>query len=106
MTSYICIDTEGSGLFDFKKPADAVGQPRMAAMGLILVNAELEIESEHAHLIKPEGWVFDDTSDAAKINGLTHALLEAEGVDVRIPLRLYGDAIDQRGIKSAFDDER
>ena len=103
MTSYICIDTEGSGLFDFKKPADAPGQPRMAALGLILVNAELEIEAEHGFLIKPEGWVFDDASDAAKINGLTHALLEAEGVDVRIPLRLYGDAIDQRRVVVGFN---
>lgn len=100
---YAIVDTEGSGLFDYKKPADAPGQPRMAAIGLILCNEVLEIEEEHGFLIKPEGWVFDDECDAAKINGLTHARLMAEGVDVREPLRLYGAAIDQRRIVGGFN---
>ncbi len=101
--NYICVDTEGNGLFDYKKPADAPGQPRMAAVGLILCNEALEIEEEHGFLIKPEGWTFDDESEAAKVNGLTHARLMAEGVDVREPLRLYGAAIDQRRIVVGFN---
>lgn len=103
MTEYIIADTEGSGLFDYKKPADAPGQPRMAAAGLIMCNEALEIESEHAFLIRPDGWTFDDECEAAKVNGLTHARLMAEGVDVRVPLRLYGDAIDQRRIVVGFN---
>lgn len=101
--NYIIVDTEGNGLFDHNKPADAVGQPRMAAIGLILCDEALEIEAEHTFLIRPEGWTFDDTSDAAKVNGLTHERLMAEGVDVREPLRLYGDAIDQRRIVVGFN---
>lgn len=100
---YAVIDTEGSGLFDYTKPTDAPGQPRMASFGLILTDENLEIESEHGFLIKPNGWRFDNFSDAAKINGLTHERLLAEGLDVREPLRLYGDAIDQRRIVVGFN---
>jgi DNA polymerase-3 subunit epsilon len=100
---YAIIDTEGSGLFDWKKPADAPGQPRMASLGLILVNDKFEVEEKHIWLVRPEGWIFDDHSDAAKKNGLTHAKLMAEGVDVRLPLRMVGDAIDQRRIWVGFN---
>lgn len=93
---YAIVDTEGSGLYDFKKPANAAGQPRVAAVGLILVNENLEVESSESWLIRPDGWIFDDNSEAAKINGLTQERLMAEGVDVRIPLRAYGAAIDER----------
>lgn len=101
--NYVIIDTESDGLFDHTKPADAVGQPRMAAMGLILVNSDLVIEAEHSFLIRPDGWIFDDECDAAKVNGLTHARLIADGVDVKEPLRLYGDAIDQRRVVVGFN---
>lgn len=101
--TYAVIDTEGSGLFDFKKPADAPGQPRMAALGLILVNAKFEVEEKHIWLVRPEGWTFDNNSDAAKKNGLTHERLMDEGVDVRIPLRAVGDAIDTRRIWVGFN---
>jgi DNA polymerase III epsilon subunit-like protein len=101
--SYAVIDTEGNGIFDHKKPADAPGQPRMAALGLILLNDKFEVEEKHGWLIRPEGWTFDNDSDAAKKNGLTHECLMAEGVDVREPLRAYGDAIDQRRIVVGFN---
>lgn len=103
MTSYIIVDTEGSGLFDFTKKADAPGQPRMAAIGMIMVTPDLEVEEEHAFLIKPQGWVFDDNSPAAKINGLTHERLTADGVDVRDALRLYGSAIDTRRVVVGYN---
>lgn len=101
--TYAVIDTEGSGLFDFRKPADAPGQPRMAALGLILVNAQFEVEEKHHWLVRPDGWTFDNNSDAAKKNGLTHEQLMADGVDVRIPLRAVGDAIDLRRIWVGFN---
>jgi DNA polymerase III epsilon subunit-like protein len=101
--NYAIIDTESSGIFDYKKPADAPGQPRMAGFGMILVGPELEIEAEHGFLIRPDGWTFDDNSDAAKINGLTQQRLMDEGVDVREALRAYGDAIDSRRIVCAFN---
>jgi DNA polymerase III epsilon subunit-like protein len=101
--NYAVIDTEGSGLFDFKKPADAPGQPRMAALGLILVNDRFEVQDKLSWLVRPDGWTFDDNSEAAKKNGLTQAMLMDKGVDVREPLRAVGDAIDQRRIWVGFN---
>lgn len=101
--TYIIADTEGSGLFDYRKPADAPGQPRMAALGLILCTDELVIEEQHSFLIRPEGWTFDNNSDAAKINGLTHERLMDEGVPAKDALRVYGDAIDARRIVAGYN---
>ncbi len=100
---YAVVDTEGSGLFDFKKPADAPGQPRMAALGLILLDDKFEVQEKHGWLIRPAGWFFDNNSEAAQKNGLTHERLMEEGVEAQIPLRAYGDAIDQRRIVVGFN---
>lgn len=96
--NYIATDTEGSGLFDYTKPADAPGQPRLAAIGMILADESLNETERHSFLIRPEGWVFDDRSEAAAVNGLTHERLMDEGVDVKQALRIYGDALDNRRI--------
>lgn len=100
---YIIEDTEGSGLFDFNKDADAAGQPRLASIGLILVDENFVVEETHEHLIKPDGWTFDNNSEAAAINGLTHERLMDEGVPVRDVLRIYGSAIDDRRVVIGFN---
>ena len=43
---YAVIDTEGSNLFDFSKPADAEGQPRLAELAIIYADSEFNIERE------------------------------------------------------------
>lgn len=96
--NYLGTDTEGSGLFDFTKPADAPGQPRLAAIGMILADDNLVETERHGFLIRPQGWIFDDHSEAAQVNGLTHQRLMDEGVPVKEALRIYGDAIDARCI--------
>lgn len=40
---YAVFDTEGTGLFDYKQPADAKGQPRMASLAILYVNEALDI---------------------------------------------------------------
>jgi DNA polymerase III epsilon subunit-like protein len=100
---YAVIDTEGSGLFDYTKPADAPGQPRMAALGIILLDHELQVEACNSWLIKPDGWIFDNNSDAAKKNGLTHEVLMADGVDALEGLALYNNAISERRIIVGFN---
>lgn len=100
---YAVIDTEGSGLFDFTKPADAPGQPRMASLGIITLDSEFEVEAKAGWLIRPEGWIFDDNSEAAQKNGLTHERLMSEGVDVRNALRTYATVLDERRIIVGFN---
>jgi DNA polymerase III epsilon subunit-like protein len=96
--NYLALDTEGSGLFDFTKPADAPGQPRLAAIGMILADETLAETERHGFLIRPDGWFFDNHSEAAQVNGLTHERLMDEGISVKEALRLYGDALDSRRI--------
>lgn len=100
---YAVIDTEGSGLFDYTKPADAPGQPRMAALGIIMLDHDLVVENRTSWLIKPEGWIFDDNSEAAKKNGLTHAQLMADGVDAMEGLVTYSNLISERRIIVGFN---
>lgn len=101
--NYLSLDTEGSGVFDYTKPADAPGQPRLAAIGMIMVDQNLVETERHAFLIRPDGWTFDDNSEAAQVNGLTHERLMDEGIDVKVALRIYGDALDNRRIITGFN---
>jgi DNA polymerase III epsilon subunit-like protein len=100
---YAVIDTEGSGLFDYTKPADAPGQPRMAALGIIRLDDYLKVESRHSWLIKPEGWTFDNNSDAAKKNGLTHEELMEKGSSAMEGLQIYNDALSEGRIIVGFN---
>lgn len=104
---YLILDLETTGLPDFKKPADAPGQPRVCGVGLIHLDEKFEVERKQAFIIKPSGWVIDPGSEATKVHGITQERAEAEGVDMREVARIYGDAIDARrvivGFNVAFD---
>lgn len=88
---YAVIDTEGSGLFDYKRPADAEGQPRLAELVVIFLDEKLEIEREYQAYIKPEGW--EMTARATEVNGLTTEFLLEKGVPVAEPLAVYTEAV-------------
>ncbi len=96
MPRYLICDVETSGLFDYSKPADAPGQPRVAQIGMIFVNNDLEIEAEHEFLIRPEGWEMSE--EAAKITGLTTEILKEKGGAITDALALYNAGIDARRI--------
>lgn len=88
----IIIDTETSGLFDFSKPADAEGQPRLASFAAIYLHPDFTLDREYSRFIKPQGCSM--TPETTAINGLTNEKLEAEGVPVEEVLSEYNAAID------------
>lgn len=98
---YAVIDTETSGLFDFSKPADAEGQPRLAHLGMILVDENMIEERTIELLVKPEGWSMPD--EASRINGLTMEILAENGIPVIEALRDYCAAIDEGYVIVAFN---
>lgn len=98
---YAIIDTESSGLFDFSKPADAEGQPRLAALGVIMLHEDLTVQAEHEFLVKPEGWVMG--VEAAAINGLTTERLMAEGLDLAFVLRKYITLVETGYVIAAYN---
>lgn len=102
MTTYLLIDTETSGLFDFSKPADADGQPRLAELAMILIDPmERDGAMEQHFLIKPEGWEIGP--EMAAINGLTSELLNESGVPVADAIAAYAAAIDHGAIVVAHN---
>lgn len=103
--NYVCIDTETSGLFDFSKPADGEGQPRMASVAFIRLFPDFTVMLEREFLIRPDGWRMNDA--AALIHGLTHDRLMADGVPVIEALDYYNDILDANpvivGYNASFD---
>ena len=98
---YLVIDTETSGLFDFSKPADADGQPRMASLTMIYLDADLAPIVEVTHFIRPEGWEMSE--EVSAINGLTNDVLHERGIPVRTALEEYVLAVDKGLIIVAFN---
>lgn len=105
---YIIIDTEGSGLFQHKNPdgstraSDTPGQPRMAAFGAILVDADLNFQQQYSSYIKPVGWKHADGSDmtempkgAFDIHGLSYDFLMEKGIPAAEALAIFQAAIKE-----------
>jgi DNA polymerase III epsilon subunit-like protein len=99
----LVIDTETTGLFDFKQPADAEGQPRMASIAMIeavLVHGPTPDsvpqwfqQLEYHTLIRPDGW--EMTPEAFAVNGLTTERLADEGIPIAEILERYVSVIER-----------
>lgn len=89
---HIVVDTEGTGLFDYKQPADADGQPRMASLTLIYCDAAFVPERIYSVYIRPDGW--EMTEGATKVNGITTEYLNEHGIPVAEALNEFQSAID------------
>jgi DNA polymerase-3 subunit epsilon len=85
--TFLVLDTETTGLFDFKKPADDPSQPRLAAVAFIICDAAGEEIEAVRHLVKPDGWTMPPEAQA--INGLSTDILDANGVPVLTVLDEY-----------------
>ena len=90
---HVVCDTETNGLFDFRRPAEAPGQPRLASAAFIFLTPTFEIEREHHVFIRPDGWTM--TPGASEKNGLTDELLRSKGVSVRNVLDAWNMLLDQ-----------
>jgi DNA polymerase III subunit epsilon len=101
--SWAVFDTETSGLFDFSKPADAPGQPRLAALAMIWTTPDLQVKREHAIFIKPEGWYMQP--GAQKVNGLSQEFLMARGRPVIEALDLYESAVREGYVFAAYNSQ-
>lgn len=101
MTLHLVIDCETTGLFDYTKPADAEGQPRLCQLGMVWLNDELGTIAEAEYTIKPDGWTI--APEATEINGLTQELLEEIGGPIDKALAQYAEAIDQKNVIVGFN---
>lgn len=90
---YLVIDTESSGLPNFKLAADDPAQPRLAHVAMIWADADGNVQEEKDFYIKPDGWVME--AEAGAVNGLTTEFLMKHGVPVADALDVYRTAIVQ-----------
>lgn len=114
---HLLMDTETTGLPDFKRPADAPGQPRVCSLAAALVDDEGHTVEDFYMLVRPEGWR-EDVIEKAKhgaftVNGLSMERLHAEGrpivevltafdafVDRCEGIAAYGIAFDQKMLRA------
>lgn len=101
MPHYLIVDCETSHLFNYELAADAPGQPRLAQIGMIFVNSNLEIERETEFLIKPEGWEMHP--EAAEKTGLTTERLKEHGTPIAEAMALYDAGIAARRVVVGFN---
>ena len=99
--TYLVFDTETSGLFDFKRPADDPDQPRLASAAFIVADEDGNEISRTSHLIRPDGWTMPLEAEA--INGLSTELLNMEGVPMADVLDIYQGHIEAGLIVTAFN---
>lgn len=85
--SYLVIDTETNGLFDFKKPADDPSQPRLASLAMIWADDQGHETDRMMLYVKPDGWQMTD--EATEVNGLTTEFLEEHGKPIDMVLGIY-----------------
>lgn len=100
---YLSLDTEGTGLFDYKRPADGEGQPRMASLALLYLSPTLKVEKEYHQFIRPDGWTM--SAEASRITGLTDEYLNEHGIPVTEALTEYQSAIDNGYIFCAHNSQ-
>lgn len=109
MTKYAVFDVETNGFFRYKDadgkpvPADDPSQPRLAELGVILLDEHLVEERDVRLYVKPDGW--EMTSDATAANGLTTEFLEEHGVPIAQVLDEWQKIIDAGYVVVAYNSQ-
>ena len=98
----LIIDTETTGMFDWQKPADAEGQPRLLALSAIVVDPFMVNQMEYHTLVCPEGFEVDEEGEAFQVNGLSNEMLQSRGQPVADVLGRYNEMVDQCDFIAAF----
>lgn len=88
---HLILDTETTGLPDWKAPADAPGQPRIASIAMFLCTPAGRIVDAHHQLVRPIDW--EMPSETAAINGLTTEILSQHGRSILGALSFFEAAV-------------
>ncbi|MER8602838.1 3'-5' exonuclease [Mesorhizobium sp. M1233] len=109
MPKYAIFDTETTGLFLWRDeagnpiPADAEGQPRLAHIGMILLDDNLIEERSIDLYVKPDGWKMSPGAQA--VNGLTDEFLTENGFPIADVMGQYASVIDEGYVLVAFNSQ-
>lgn len=84
----LCLDTETTGLPDFRAPSDADHQPHLVQLAMILLDDDLVERASVSVIVKPDGWVIPEEGPAA-VHGITNAMANAVGIPEKVATDLY-----------------
>lgn len=88
----VTADCETTGKLNWRKPATAPGQPRVVSIGMVAWSDDGQTELGNFYaIIRPEGFVIDNFSEACEINGITQEL----AMECGIPIKTALSALDQ-----------
>lgn len=90
---YLIFDTETNGLMDYKRPADAPGQPRVAQFAALVTDAQGNITGSYTQYVKRDGWSM--SPDTTAINGITDDMLDRDGIPIIHALDYYFNLIER-----------
>jgi len=86
----LLIDTETSGLFNYRDRADAEGQPRMIQLAAALIDDAEPSSNEFCDIpIRPDGWQMDDALAEKLGHSMTNAWLLEHGRPVSEAIEKY-----------------
>ena len=81
------VDTETTGLPDFKKSFKEPCQPHIASIGFVGYDEVTHQETVSAHvLIRPDGWIHDPESKATKTHLITTEMAQEFGIPIRVAI--------------------
>lgn len=97
----VFFDVETTGLFDYSKPADAHGQPRICEISAIVTDDDgVQLEDLNV-LIKPDGWII--TPDLTAIHGITTEMCQERGTPIKQPLEWMARAMKKSDTILAYN---
>lgn len=102
----LVIDTETSGMPDWKSPSEGENQPHIVEICGHLYSPKGVLLEKYCSIVKPSGWAIDP--ETIKIHGITQEQAEAEGVDEREAVLAILSLQEQAGLRvghcKTFDD--
>ena len=98
---FYVFDVETTGLMDFKRAADAEGQPRVASFAGLAVDHPDDEPEVFERYVRPDGWAM--SPDASRVNGLTNEFLAQRGVPIAEVLDEYARRIEAGYTMVAFN---
>lgn len=81
------LDTETTGLPDFRAPSDAEHQPHLVQVAMVLLDEHMVERASVSLLVRPDGWVSGPEALAA--HGITEELASALGVPEKTAANLF-----------------
>lgn len=73
-------DTETTDKPAWATPSDSPDQPHIVQLAMVAGQGPDHVGAVHNFLIRPEGWTWDETSEAFKVHGITMERASDEGV--------------------------